>query len=136
MRRAVRAAAVPAVPGDRMPKSPSDRPETARGFAPARRMQALRPNTLARVVAASDEKRRQGVALIDFGLGNPDLRPAPHVIAAMHAALDDTAQENHRYPGFAGLPEFRRAIAAWYDRRFGVRVDPATEVLPVVGSKE
>src|SRR5262249_53158739 len=55
---------------------------------------------------------------------------------AMHRALDDTTQENHRYPSFQGLPEFRAAIAAWYARRFGVTLDPATEVLPLVGSKE
>ncbi len=110
--------------------------QTRAPLAPSRRLSRVRAYTLARVFAARDAKAREGVDVIDLGVGNPDMRPAPHIIRAMHEALDDTASENHRYPRFAGLAEFRQAIAVWYERRFGVRLDPDTEVLPLIGSKE
>jgi LL-diaminopimelate aminotransferase len=78
----------------------------------------------------------RGVDVIDLGVGNPDLRPAPSVIQALHEALDDPAHQNHRYPPFDGLPEFRQAISQWYDARFGVAIDPKTEALPCIGTKE
>jgi LL-diaminopimelate aminotransferase len=77
------------------------------------------------------QSSRRGVDVIDLGVGNPDMRPAPRIVEALEAALDDKGKPNHRYPSFNGLPEFRRSIAAWYDRRFGVRLDPDTEVLPL-----
>jgi LL-diaminopimelate aminotransferase len=94
------------------------------------------PYALAKVFANRDAKLAQGVDVIDLGVGNPDMRPAPRIVQALEAALDDVSKPNHRYPSFNGLPEFRRSIAAWYDRRFGVRLDPDTEVLPLIGSKE
>jgi LL-diaminopimelate aminotransferase len=78
----------------------------------------------------------KGVDVIDLGVGNPDLRPAPSVIQALHEALDDPAHQNHRYPPFDGVPEFRQAISQWYDARFGVAIDPKTEALPCIGTKE
>lgn len=78
----------------------------------------------------------RGVDVIDLGVGNPDLRPAPSVIQALHEALDDPGHQNHRYPPFDGLPEFRQAISQWYDSRFGVSIDPKTEALPCIGTKE
>jgi len=69
-------------------------------------------------------------------VGNPDMRPAPGVIDSLKAALDDVKKPNHRYPAFAGLPEFRRSIANWYQRRFDITLNPDTEVLPLIGSKE
>lgn len=100
------------------------------------RLDNVAPYALAKVFAARDAKLAQGVDVIDLGVGNPDMRPAPHVVAALEAALEDTTRPNHRYPAFAGLPEFRRSIAAWYERRFGVTLDPDREVLPLIGSKE
>ncbi len=111
-------------------------PENRPPFAPSRRLAGLPTYALARVFAARDAAVHAGLDVIDLGVGNPDMRPAPHVIEALHRALDDTAQDNHRYPTFDGLPEFRAAIAAWYGRRFAVTLDPATEVLPLIGSKE
>ncbi len=78
----------------------------------------------------------RGVDVIDLGVGNPDLRPAPSVIDALHDALDDPDHQNHRYPPFDGLPEFRKAIATWYGDRFAVALDWKTEVLPCIGTKE
>lgn len=100
------------------------------------RLDNVAPYALAKVFAARDAKVAQGVDVIDLGVGNPDMRPAPHVIAALEAALEDTTRQNHRYPDFTGLPEFRRSIAGWYERRFGVTLDPDREVLPLIGSKE
>lgn len=78
----------------------------------------------------------RGVDVIDLGVGNPDLRPAQSVIDELHHALDDPDHQNHRYPPFDGLPEFRQAIAAWYGERFAVSIDWKTEVLPCIGTKE
>ena len=100
------------------------------------RLNNVAPYALAKVFANRDAKLAQGVDVIDLGVGNPDMRPSPRIVEALEAALDDVSKPNHRYPSFNGLPEFRRSIAAWYDRRFGVRLDPDTEVLPLIGSKE
>jgi LL-diaminopimelate aminotransferase len=88
------------------------------------------------VLQARDEKIRQGVDVIDLGVGNPDMRPPREAIETLKAALDDPRVQNHRYPSFNGLPEFRAAITSWYQRRFGVTLDPAREALALVGSKE
>ncbi len=102
----------------------------------SQRLDNLAPYALAKVFAARDAKIAEGVDVIDLGVGNPDMRPAPHIVKALEDALENVQQPNHRYPAFTGLPEFRREIAAWYDRRFGVTLNPDTEVLPLVGSKE
>jgi len=92
------------------------------------------------VFAAVDEikfaKMREGVDIIDLGIGNPDRRPPKFMIEALHRAIDDPAHQNHRYSQFRGVPELREAVSGWYKRRFGVELDPEREVLPLVGSKE
>ena len=103
---------------------------------PADRFKNLPVYTLARVLQDRDERIRQGDDVIDLGVGNPDMRPPQLAIEALEAALEDPAVQNHRYPSFNGLPEFRAAVAGWYHRRFGVTIDPATETLACVGSKE
>jgi LL-diaminopimelate aminotransferase len=94
------------------------------------------PYTLAKVFQERDEKVRQGVDVIDLGVGNPDIRPPQLALDALQSALLDPHVQNHRYPSFNGLPEFRSAVAGWYARRFGVSVDPAREAIALVGSKE
>jgi len=79
-------------------------------------------------------KKAQGVDVITFGIGDPDL-PTPQNI------LDKLWEQakipsNHRYPETDGLPEYRQAISDWYKRRFNVDLDRDKEVLPVIGSKE
>jgi LL-diaminopimelate aminotransferase len=103
---------------------------------PSDRLRNLGVYALAKVFAARDEQMARGVDVIDLGVGNPDRRPPEHVVQALKGALDDPAHQNHRYPAFGGMPEFRESIAAWYERRFGVQLDPAREVLPLIGSKE
>ncbi len=103
---------------------------------PSVRISKLPTYALAKLFTAKERKLAEGVDVIDLGVGNPDLRPPESVIRALHRELDDLARENHRYPAFGGLPEFRAAISGWYARRFGVSLDPEQEVLPLIGSKE
>jgi LL-diaminopimelate aminotransferase len=119
--------------GDTMSTSQSPVKPT---LEPSERFRNLPTYALAKVLQDRDEKLRQGADVIDLGVGNPDLRPPQVAIDALKAALDDPAVQNHRYPSFAGLPEFRAAIAQWYQRRFGVTLDPASEAIALVGSKE
>ena len=80
------------------------------------------------------EKVARGTDVIDLGMGNPDL-PAPEAaIEAMRRALGKP--ESHRYPVFQGIPAFREAVSAWCQRRYGFKVDPGKEVIPLLGSKE
>lgn len=105
-------------------------------LATSERLQNVPPYALAKVFQNRDEKVRQGVDVIDLGVGNPDIRPPGHAIEALEAAVHDEAVQNHRYPSFNGLPEFRAAVSAWYRRRFGVSVDSEREAMALIGSKE
>lgn len=80
------------------------------------------------------EKKAEGVDVINFAVGDPDLPTPSHIIEYMCEAAHDPV--NHRYPETAGLPQLREAIAGWYRRRFGVVLNPSGEVLPLIGSKE
>ncbi|MBI2885062.1 MAG: aminotransferase class I/II-fold pyridoxal phosphate-dependent enzyme [Candidatus Omnitrophica bacterium] len=82
------------------------------------------------------QARAQGIDVIDLGMGNPDLPPPPHVITELHRRADDPV--NHHYSRPDGVVErkLRDAIAAWYRRKFRVTLDPRTETLPLLGSKE
>ena len=80
------------------------------------------------------EKREQGIDVISFGIGDPDIPTPDNVIEKLReTALDGP---NHRYPETDGLPEFRQAVADWYQRRFGISVHPDRETLPLIGAKE
>ncbi|GBC87354.1 LL-diaminopimelate aminotransferase [bacterium HR12] len=72
--------------------------------------------------------------MISLGVGDPDLPTPPHIVEAMREAVRDPA--THRYPSYVGSPDFRRAVAAFYARRFGVELDPDTQVMALIGSKE
>jgi len=74
-----------------------------------------------------------GLKVINLGVGTPDRPPAPHVIEALHRALDN--RENYRYP-LNGKPDLYRAVAGWYRRRFGVDLDPESEILVLMGSQD
>jgi LL-diaminopimelate aminotransferase len=105
-------------------------------LAPSERLQNVPTYALAKVFQNRDEKLRQGVDVIDVGVGNPDIRPPQTALDALQAALLDPKVQNHRYPSFNGLPEFRASVSGWYGRRFGVGVDPEREAMALVGSKE
>ncbi|MBI3323537.1 MAG: LL-diaminopimelate aminotransferase [Candidatus Omnitrophica bacterium] len=101
---------------------------------PARRLAQLPPYLFVQIDALKHKLVRQGKDVIDMGVGDPD-EPTPRfILEAMVRALQEA--RNHRYPSNRGLESFRSAIARWYRERFGVRLDPATEILPLIGSKE
>jgi len=100
----------------------------------ARRIEKLPPYLFAEISRKIAEKRSQGVDVISFAIGDPDLPTPEHILESLREASRDPA--NHRYPETEGLPELREAIARWYERRFGVSLDPQREVLPLIGSKE
>jgi LL-diaminopimelate aminotransferase len=82
------------------------------------------------------EARERGIDVISLGIGDPDQPTPAHIVEALARAAADPA--NHTYPPGAarGMPRFREAVAGYYDRRFGVTLDPATEILALIGSKE
>jgi len=86
---------------------------------------------ISRIIAA---KRAEGADVVTFGIGDPDM-PTPQPIIDRLLTASQHAP-NHRYPETDGLPELRRAIAHWYEQRFGVVLDPDKEVLPLIGAKE
>ena len=100
----------------------------------ARRVEALPPYLFAEISKKIAAKRAQGVDIVTFGIGDPDLPTPRHVLDALHQAAEDPV--NHRYPESEGLPELREAIARYYQRRFEVSFDPMKETLPLIGSKE
>ncbi|HEY1330694.1 MAG TPA: LL-diaminopimelate aminotransferase [Actinomycetota bacterium] len=101
---------------------------------PAKRIESLPPYLFAELDKRVAAKRATGADVISLGVGDPDLPTPAHVVAAMQEAAADPA--THQYPSYYGMPELRRAIAGWYGTRFGVDLDPDTEVLPLIGSKE
>ncbi|TMK23027.1 MAG: aminotransferase class I/II-fold pyridoxal phosphate-dependent enzyme [Actinobacteria bacterium] len=98
----------------------------------AKRIETLPPYLFAEIDRKIAAKRAAGVDVISFGVGDPDSPTPTHIVEAMRAAAADPA--THQYPSYFGMAEFRRAIAAWYGRRFGVTLDPDAEVLPLIGS--
>jgi LL-diaminopimelate aminotransferase len=100
----------------------------------AKRIERLPPYLFAEIDRKVSEARARGADIISFGVGDPDLPTPPHIVDALVAAARDPA--THRYPAYTGMPAFRESIAAWYERRFGVKLDPQEEVQPLVGSKE
>ncbi|HZP42944.1 MAG TPA: LL-diaminopimelate aminotransferase [Candidatus Binatia bacterium] len=100
----------------------------------AERIQKLPPYLFAEIDRLKREVAARGVDLVNLGIGDPDMPTPPHVIARLCEAARNPA--NHRYPDYEGLPAFRRAAAAWMRSRYGVTLDPETEVVSLIGSKE
>ena len=98
------------------------------------RAQALPPYAFVVSDAVKARVRATGADIIDLGLGNPDQPTPPEIVAQLHATADTT--ENHRYHPGRGLLPLRKAAAAWYERRYGVRVDAEREVIITMGAKE
>jgi len=97
-------------------------------------MQKLPPYLFARIEKKIEEAREKGIDIISLGIGDPD-RPTPrHVIDRMAKAIENPA--NHQYPSSVGMLSFRQAVAGWFARRFGVQLDPRTEIVSLLGSKE
>jgi LL-diaminopimelate aminotransferase len=80
------------------------------------------------------EALAKGVDLIDLSIGDPDIPTPKHIVQRMKKAVENP--EHHRYPSYVGMLSFRQAVADWYKKRFNVKLDPNTEVLSLIGSKE
>jgi len=100
----------------------------------ARRLDAVPPYLFAELERKIEERQRAGIDVISLGIGDPDLPTPDAVVEAMAIAVRDPA--THQYPSNRGTNEFREAVAGFYRERFGVQLDPETEVLPVLGGKE
>ncbi len=100
----------------------------------ADRLKPLQTNVFADMDRAKAKAIQAGQTIIDLSLGSSDLPTAPHVLEAIAAALPDTS--THGYSLFHSTLPFRQTAAAWYERKFGLAVDPETEVLLLIGSQE
>ena len=98
------------------------------------RIRRMPPYVFAEVNSAKARARAAGEDIIDLGMGNPDTPTPPHIVAKLVEAVQDP--RSHRYSVSKGIPGLRRALAGYYARRFGVKLDPETEVVATLGSKE
>jgi len=98
------------------------------------RIKRLPPYIFAEINSLKANLRKDNVDIIDFGMGNPDIDAGKHIVNK----LIQTATKNkvHRYSASKGIPGLRRAKAKYYERRFGVSLDPETEIITTLGSKE
>lgn len=99
-----------------------------------RRIDNLPPYVFAEVNQRKMTARRAGADIVDLGFGNPDIPSAPFVVDKLVEAAQN--ERNHRYSVSRGLPNLRRAVSDRYRRRFGVELDPDTEVISTIGAKE
>ncbi len=100
----------------------------------ADRVKNLPPYVFAKVEKQIAEQQAKGVDVISLGIGSPDLAPPKFIIDALYESARKPG--NHGYAGYYGTPALRQAIAHYYRNRFGVELDPVTEVRPLIGSKE
>ena len=98
------------------------------------RLDRLPPYVFATVNEIKMEARRAGEDIIDLGMGNPDLATPPHVVEKLIEAVGKP--HNHRYSASMGITKLRMAISDWYDKRYGVDIDPDTEAIVTIGVKE
>ena len=100
----------------------------------AKRIEELPPYLFAEIDRKKDELVEKGVDVIDLGVGDPDIPTPDHIVESLREAAGNP--EHHRYPSYVGMLSFRKAAADWYSERFGVSLDPATQVVTLIGSKE
>jgi len=100
----------------------------------AKRISNVPPYLFARIEKTRDRLLAQGKDLIDLGVGDPDQPTPDFILKKFHEAVDDP--RNHNYPPYNGTAEFKAAVAGWYKKRFNVDLDPETEVMSLIGSKE
>lgn len=101
---------------------------------PSKRLDKIPPYLFAQLERKIAEKKAAGIDVISLGIGDPDTPTYAPIVAAMQQAVADPG--THQYPSNRGRDDFRAAVAAFYDRRFGVALDPATEIMPAIGAKE
>jgi len=101
---------------------------------PADRVKDLPPYLFATIDKMKQDALQKGVDLIDLSIGDPDIPTPKNIVQRMKKAVENPG--HHRYPSYAGMLSFRQAVAGWYKKRFNVKLDPNTEVLSLIGSKE
>ena len=101
---------------------------------PSNRLKAIPPYAFAEIERLRAEKEAAGIDVISLGIGDPDTPTFPHIVEAMQSAVADPS--THQYPSNRGRAEYREALTRFYERRFGVTLDPATQVMPMIGAKE
>jgi LL-diaminopimelate aminotransferase len=101
---------------------------------PSKRLQKMPPYMFAQLERKVADKRAAGIDVISLGIGDPDYPTFPYIVEAMQEAVADEGAQN--YPSNRGREEFRTALAEFYGRRFGVEIDPDSEVIPAIGAKE
>jgi LL-diaminopimelate aminotransferase len=101
----------------------------------SKKLDRLPPYIFTRIKALAAQAQARKLDVIDLGMGNPDLPTPPHIVDRLVDSVKNHPR-THRYPQAKGIPRFRRAVAKWTEKRFGVKLDPDTEVLSLVGSKE
>jgi alanine-synthesizing transaminase len=99
-----------------------------------RRMDRLPPYMFKVVDKLKIDLRREGVDIVDLGMGNPDLPTPRHIVEKLIEAAEKP--QNYRYSASAGITKLRQAIADWYKRRWGVDIDPEEEAIATIGAKE
>ena len=101
---------------------------------PSKRLEAIPPYKFQELEQQIADKRAAGIDVISLGIGDPDKPTYPHIVEAMQGAVANPVY--HQYPSNRGRDEFRQALAEFYDGRFGVEIDPTSEVIPAIGAKE
>jgi LL-diaminopimelate aminotransferase len=100
----------------------------------SRRLEQIQPYPFAQLERKIEKKRAEGVDVISLGIGDPDQPTPPHIVEAMVTGVRDAG--THQYPSNRGRAQFREAVAAFYESRFGVKLDPDTQIVPALGGKE
>lgn len=100
----------------------------------ANRVKDLPPYLFASIDKMKHEALQKGMDIINLGVGDPDLPTPPEIVRALQRAVENPV--HHQYPSYDGMKSFRQAVASWYEKRFGVSLDPDREVLTLIGSKE
>jgi len=98
------------------------------------RIKEIKPYLFMEISRKIAAKRAEGADVISFGIGDPDIPTPDHIVNSIIEASKVSA--NHRYPESDGLPEFRKVISEWYNKRFSVSLNPNTEIVPLIGAKE
>src|SRR5579859_1615966 len=101
---------------------------------PSKRLDQIPAYLFAELERKISAKRAAGIDVISLGIGDPDTPTYAPIVAAAQRALADPS--THQYPSNRGRQEFREAVSAFYARRFGVQLDPDSEVMPAIGAKE